>query len=207
MNILADYREKNSLVCSELVSLGSDCEFQELKVGDFIIGEVVVERKTVKDFISSMFNKRLPEQLENMKQYEKRLLIIEGIEEKELYNDEPGGINGNAIRGMLLSISLDSKCPIIFTKDYADTAKFLHVLKKRQEKKGKEVSLNAKKRNLSFKEQKQFILESFPGVGPVKAKKLLEKFKTLKNIANADEKELAEILNSKATYFKWLIDN
>jgi len=207
MKILADYREKNSLVCSELVSLGSDCEFQELKVGDFIIGEVVVERKTVKDFISSMLSKHLPTQLEELKQYEKRLLIIEGIEEHELYNDEPEGINGNAIRGMLLSISLEAKCPIIFTKDYADTAKFLHVIKKRQEKTGKEISLQAKKRNLSFSEQKQFILESFPGVGPVKAKKLIEKFKTLKNIANADEKELAEILNAKATYFKWLIDN
>jgi len=207
MIILADYREKNSLVCSELVSLGSDCEFQELKVGDFIVGEVVVERKTVKDFISSMFNKRLSEQLENMKQYEKRLLLIEGIEEQELYNDEPEGINGNAVRGMLLSISLDSKCPIIFTKDYVDTARFLHVLKKRQEKTGKEASLNAKKRNLSFQEQKQFILEGFPNVGPKKAKMLIDKFKTLKNIANADEKDLAEILNAKATYFKWLIDN
>ncbi len=207
MIILTDYREKNSLVCSELVSLGSDCEFQELKVGDFIIGEVVVERKTVSDFISSMLNKHLPVQLEEMKQYEKRLLIIEGIEEQELYNDKPEGVNGNAIRGMLLSISLEAKCPIIFTKDYADTARFLHLIKKRQEKSPKEVSLNAKKRNLSFNEQKQFILESFPNVGPVKAKKLLEKFKTLKNIANADEKEIAEILNAKATYFKWLMDN
>ena len=131
MKIIADYREKNSLVCSEIVDLGSDCEFQHLKVADFLIGNVAVERKTVSDFINSMINKRLMRQLEELKQYEKRLLIVEGIEEQELYNDEPEGMNGNAIRGMLLYISLETSTPIIFTKDYKDTARFLHLIKKR----------------------------------------------------------------------------
>jgi len=206
MRIIADYREKNSLVCSELVSLGSDCEFQELKVGDFLIGNVAVERKTVSDFISSMINKRLLRQLEELKQYEKRLLIIEGIEEQELYNDSPEGMNGNAIRGMLLYIALETNTPTIFTKDYQDTARFLHLIKKRIEKGPKEISLQAKKRNLSFKEQKQFIIESFPNIGPVKAKKLLKKFRTISNIINADEPALKEILRGRAENFKKLID-
>ncbi len=207
MKIIADHHEKNSLVCSELVELGSDCEFTYLQVADFIIGNVAIERKTVSDFISSMINKRLLRQLEELQQYEKRILLIEGIEEQELYNDEPEGMNGNAIRGMLISIALEFKCPVIFTKDYRDTAKFLHLIKKRQEKKPAPISLQAKKRNLSFKEQKQFIIESFPNVGPVKAKQLLKKFKTISNIINADKEELEEILKKRTENFRKLLDN
>jgi len=206
MEILADLHEKNSLVASELVSLGVDVNFVHLKVADYIVGEVAIERKTVSDFISSMINKRLLRQLEELKQYDKRLLIIEGIEEQELYNDDPEGMHGNAIRGMLLYTLLEANCPIIFTKEYEDTAKFLHVMAKRMEKSKTPMALHAKKRNLNFADQKQYILESFPNIGPATAKKLLKKFKTLENIFNAPEEELREILKGKTDLFKKLLD-
>ena len=206
MKVLVDFREKNSLVCSELVELGSDYEFTHLKVGDYGIGEVVVERKTISDFISSMINKRLLRQLGELRQFDKRLLIIEGVEEEELYDDS-SGVSGNAVRGMLLSISLEFKCPIIFSKGQEDTARFLHLIKKRQEKKPVEVSLRAKKRNLSFEEQKQFIVEGFPNVGPVKAKQLLKKFGSISNVVNASEEELGGILKGRVEEFRKLLDN
>ncbi len=205
MKLIADLHEKNSLVASELVSLGVNVEFKHLKVADYLIGEVAVERKTISDFINSMINKRLLRQLEELKQYAKRLLIIEGIEEQELYNDEPEGMHGNSIRGMLLYTSLEANCPIIFSKDYKDTAKFLFLIARRMEKTKTPISLHAKKRNLSFKEQKQYILESFPGIGPATAKKLLKKFKTINNIINAPDEELEKILKSKMKHFRKLL--
>ena len=153
-----------------------------------------------------MINKRLPRQLEELKQYEKRLLIIEGLEEQELYNDEPEGMHGNAIRGMLLHTILNANCPIIFSKNYEDTAKFLLLIARRMEKDKKHISLHAKKKSLNFKEQKQYILESFPGIGPATAKKLLKEFKTINNIINADEEELKKILKSKTKIFKRLLN-
>src|SRR4030043_1630112 len=97
IKIIVDNREKNSLVISELYS-NKDIflEFKQLPVADFLIRDVAIERKTVSDFLSSMINKRLSRQLEEMKQYPKQLLIIEGMEEQELYHEE-GGINPNAI--------------------------------------------------------------------------------------------------------------
>jgi len=208
LKLIADIHEKSSLVASELVGLGVDVEFQHLKVADYLIGNVAIERKTVSDFISSMLNKRLLTQLEEIKQYEKRLLIIEGIEEQELYNDDnEKGIHGNAIRGMLLCISLEASCPIIFTKDYQDTAKFFYLIAKRQEKDKTPISLHAKKKNLSFQEQKQYILESFPNIGPTTAKKLLNKFKTISSVFNASEEELKEVLKSRTEYFKRILEN
>ena len=201
--IIIDYREKNSLVISELLKLGLETEIKELKVADYIVGDIAIERKTISDFISSMINKRLIKQLEDLQQYKNKLLIIEGNSDNELYSDDNAGVNSNAIRGFLLSILLRYKVPIILTKDYEDTAKFMSVLSKKQEK---EISLKVKKKSLNSKEQLQFIIEGFPGIGPKTAKKLLEKFKTIKAIANASEEELKEVIGKKAEAIIKLID-
>ena len=197
-----DYREKNSLVPASLKNLGFEIEFKELKVADYLVNNIAIERKTISDFISSMINKRLLKQLEELKQYPNRLLVIEGFEEGELYNDhETSGINPNAIRGFLLSILLRHKIPVVFSKNPEDTAKFIYVLSR---KKGKEVSLKAKKRNLNKKEQLQFILEGFPGIGPSTAKKLLKEFKTLEAVFNTPQEKLKELIGKKGDVFNLL---
>ena len=60
----------------ELISLGIGIDFQTLKVADYLVKGVAIERKTVSDFISSMINKRLLRQLEELQQYPKKILII-----------------------------------------------------------------------------------------------------------------------------------
>lgn len=199
--VIMDYREKNSMVYSQLVELGIAVEIKELKVADYIVNDVAIERKTVHDFISSMLSKRLTNQLQGLQQYKNRILIIEGIDEHELYsNGVPDtGIHPNAIRGFLLSIILSYRTPIIFTKDSEDTARFISVLSKRQKK---ELSLNVSKKNLNKKERMQFILEGFPGIGPKTAKKLLLHFKTLRELFSASIEELTEIIGKKAEAFR-----
>ena len=203
--IILDYREKNSLIPFELTSLGVEIEFKNLKIADYITKGVVIERKTVSDFISSMINKRLLKQLKELKQYPNKLLIVEGINEKELYNDSENwtGMHPNSVRGFLLSIVLKYQIPIIFTKDYIDTAKFLYVLAKR---KPRELPLNVNKKSLNKRERLQFILEGFPGIGPKTARKLLKKFKTLKNLTNTTEEELKEIIGKKAEILSKIIN-
>lgn len=235
--IQADYRERNCLVASELIDMGFEIEFKELKVADYIVKDTAIERKTVQDFISSMINRRLIRQLQEIQQYENRLLIIEGIDEQELYSDDKEGfarainnaseasvkgglwvdgecktqtkkqtnkINPNAIRGFLLSIALKFKVPIIFTKNQQDTAKFISVLAKKQS--NKNFPLNITKKTHNPKEQKQFLIESFPGIGPTTSKKLLENFKSIKNIINAKEQELQKILGKKTQSIKKIIE-
>lgn len=201
--ITIDIREKNSLVASELIKLGLEIEFKQIEVGDYIIKNTFIERKTVSDFISSMINRRLIRQLQDLQQVESKLLLIEGINEQELYHEE-SSINENAIRGFLLSISLNYKIPIIYTKDYSDTAKFLDVLARRLEK-DRELSLNPRRKSFNKSEQMQFIIEGFPGIGPKTAKKLLEEFGTIKNIINADVQDIEKIIGKKAEIFK-LVD-
>lgn len=198
--IIMDYREKNSLVYSELINLGIKINIRELKVADYMVNGIAVERKTISDFISSMLSKRLTSQLKNMQQYENRLLLIEGIDERELYSDRnDSGVHPNAIRGFLLSIVLEYKTPIIFTKDAEDTARFISVLAKKERR---DSSLNVSRKNLDKKERMQFILESFQGIGPKTARKLLEHFKTLRELFSASEEEIAGVIGKKAGTFK-----
>ena len=201
--VIIDYREKNSLVPTNLLRLELEIEFKELKAADYIINGVAIERKTISDFISSMINKRLLKQLKDLQQYKNKLLLIEGIEENDLYNDhEINGINPNAIRGFLLSIALKHKIPIIFTKNEEDTAKFIQVIAKKQKK--EEISLKVKKISLNKKEQLQFILEGFPGIGPKTSQKLLKEFKTLKQIINTPLEDIKKIIGKKSEIFRLL---
>lgn len=191
-----DFREKNSSVPLELKSLGLAVEFKELKVADYIVKGVAIERKEAKDFFSSVFDRRIFSQMGEINQYEKRLLIIEGNLERV------NRLHPNALRGILLSISLDFKVPIIFSQNEKETADYIRLL---ANKKKSENTLNPKKKSLSPSEELEFIMESFPGVGPIKTKKLLEKFGTLKNVVNSSEKDLSKILGQGSKDFISLV--
>ncbi len=200
IKIIIDNREKNSLVASELAKLGFQIQFVQLPVADYIINDVAIERKTLSDFKSSIINKRIISQLLEIKQYPKNLLILEGFEN---YPYE-GIIHENAFRGLVLSISLEYKVPIICTLNEKDTAKYISILANK--KQDKEFSLRASKIFLSDKEQLQFILEGFQGIGPITAKKLLSHFRTLKRIVNASKEELEKIIGKKADFLDKIIN-
>jgi ERCC4-type nuclease len=194
--ILVDNREKNSLVPSELIRLGLDIEFTQLSVGDYIINNVAIERKTVKDLKSSIINKRIFSQIKDLKQFDLNLIIIEGINNEDLYS---GIIHENAIRGFILSTAIHQQMPLIFSRDEKDTAKYLAILANNKSK--SEFSLRPKKVFKSKEERLQFILEGFPNIGPVKAKALLKRFKSIKEIINAGEEDLIPILGKKTNEF------
>ena len=184
--IIVDQREKNSLVAHELVNLGAKIRFERLPVADYLIGNIAVERKTVSDFISSMINKRLLRQLEEIKQFDKQLLIVEGDLAKADFNK-------NAIRGMLLSTMLDFGVPVAFTNDYDETAEFLFSLAKRVSKKKVDFGLKVKKKTYSIAEQQQLLVEGLPSIGPNLAKALLREFKTITALVNASLEDLQKV--------------
>ncbi len=198
--IIIDIREKNSLVPSLLPKLDCEIEFRHLEVGDYLINDIALERKTIPDFKSSILSKRLLFQLRELKQYPKALVILEGLSNFQLYQ---GILHENALRGFILSVLLEHKIPIIFTEDEEDTARYLSVLAKKTKK--SQPSLR-QKIPLSTKEQKQFILEGFPGIGPSTAEKLLNEFNSLNSIFNAKEKALEKTLGKKTKEFKKLLE-
>jgi Fanconi anemia group M protein len=201
--IIADIHEKDSLILAELTEKQKNREIeliiQSLKIGDYLIADTIIERKTISDFISSMISKRIFEQLRQMKQYKNQLLILEGD-----LNDSD--FNQNAIRGFILSIITNYQISIIFAKDYKDTGEYLAVLAKQQLKPKTEISLHSRIPK-TISEQKKYILEAFPNIGPITSKKLLKEFKTLKDTINASEESLGKILKKRAKDFKRILEN
>lgn len=199
IKVIVDNREKNSLVPSELVKIGFDIQFAQLPVGDYIINDIAIERKTFSDLKNSIVNKRIFSQLKEIKQYPFHLLIIEGKDSLN-YNV----LHDNALRGFIISVQLDYKVPIIISENELDTAKYISILSRRSKK---EISIRAKKISLNAVEQAKYILEGFPNIGPVKADKLIKKFGSLKNVINSDINDIYPILGEKSQDFLQLVSH
>jgi Fanconi anemia group M protein len=194
IQIYVDAREQASTIIKVLSEYADvDLHVKQLEVGDFVIGpDVVIERKAVDDFVSSILDGRLLSQLMNMSQsYARPLLLLEGRPE-DLFVAR--NIHENAIIGMLSTIALTYRIPILFTKDARDSAKYVYLMAKREQiGKEKEIRLRLGRKGLTHEEQQQFIVESLPSVGPSLAKSLLEHFGSIQKIANAQLDELKEV--------------
>jgi Fanconi anemia group M protein len=184
--IILDSREKQSLIAANLREQGVKIKFETLEIADYLVNNIAIERKTFRDFQASIIDRRLAVQLEQLKKYKKKMMIIEGF----LYDYSASRISENAIKGAMLSSALSFDIPILFTKDEEDTAKLLKLLAKKQDKQKTENAIRPQKSTETLAEQKQFVLEGFPGIGPTSAKKLIELHKNLKTIFNSDDKIL-----------------
>jgi len=169
-----------------------DCILQKkmLIQGDFVVSDrVVIEKKTVKDFIQSITDKRLFQQLKDMKDnFEKPLLIIEG--EEPLY----GYLHPNTIRGALAAVTVDLGIPILWTRDLADTAGLVYWIAKREQiDEKRENVLRNKRTPETIEEQQEYLIASLPDISIVRSKALLKHFKSPQNVFNASTKELQEV--------------
>ncbi|MEM1868772.1 MAG: ERCC4 domain-containing protein, partial [Acidilobaceae archaeon] len=62
--IYVDYREENSGIPGILESLGLIVIREYLEIGDYIIpGDIIIERKTAEDYINSLYDGRLFDQI------------------------------------------------------------------------------------------------------------------------------------------------
>jgi len=192
IKIFADHREKGSGIIKELMDLDADIKLEQLNTADYILSSSCgVEFKKNEDFVNSIIDGRLLEQIKQLKNnFEKPLVIIEG--EGDLYSVR--NIHPNAIRGMLATIAISYKIPILFTRNSKESASLLHIIAKReQEETGKDFSMHTEKRTLSLKDQQEYVVSSLPNVGPNLAKELLKKFKTVKKVVNASEEKLKKV--------------
>ncbi|MDO5849577.1 MAG: DEAD/DEAH box helicase [Methanobacteriaceae archaeon] len=188
--VYADSREGNSKVLRALDTIGVDIKIKAMTVADYqITEEVAIERKTAKDFVDSIVDKRLFKQARMMmEEFKKPIMILEG---DDFYS---GFINPDAIRGSIASIALDFGISIIPTRNQEDTAAMIKRIAIREQKGEKRsISIRTEKKPQNLWEQQLFIIESLPNIGPVNAKNLLSHFGSVEAIMNADEKQLQEV--------------
>ncbi|KDE55728.1 DEAD/DEAH box helicase [Methanoculleus sp. MH98A] len=189
--ITVDDRETSSRVVGRLYELGASIALERLEVGDYAVGDrILVERKTVQDFMNTLVERDLFGQIKAMADAVPRpVLIIEG--EDDLYAVR--NIHPNAIRGTLAAITVDMGVALIRTRDADDTAETLYVLAQREGSERGERKVHPKKSYRSVREEQEYALAAFPNVGLKSARLLLEHFGSLKAIVDAEPEELAAV--------------
>ena len=211
--VYVDSREGNSSVIRALDTIGVKVKINTMSVADYQVSEeVAIERKTAKDFVDSIVDKRLFKQARAMmEEFKKPIMILEG---DDFYT---GFINPNAIRGSIASIALDFGISIIPTRNSEDTAAMIKRIAMREQKGEKRsIQIRTERKPENLWEQQLFIIESLPGIGPAHARSLLEHFGTVNAIMNASESQLMDVagigkktagnikkvIDSKYLYFK-----
>ena len=206
LRMVVDERERKSGIPDLLKEVGVKVELKNLPVGDYIVAsETIVERKSIYDFISSVFDGRLFDQCNRLKEhYENPAIIIEGnVDEIDKITENP-----LVFYGAISSVALDFKIPIIPTSNASNTAKLLIAMCARQgNMKGPFLKKIRKSGDLN--NQQLSILCSLPGVGEKLATRMLEKFGSPNNSLNASVTDLAKIQgmgDSRAQKIRKILD-
>ena len=190
LRIVVDEREKKSGIPDLLKGTGINLEIKTLPVGDYIVApETVVERKTISDLVSSVFDGRLFDQCNRLKEhYQFPILLIEGnIDEIEELTE-----NSLVFYGAISSIALDFKIPVIHTPNASHTAKLLMSMCSRKDASKGPFIKKIRKSN-DIQKQQLSMLCSLPGVGEKTAIRMLEKFGTPLRVLSSSTTELSKV--------------
>ena len=190
IRIVIDERERKSGIPKLLRAIGVNVEVKTLPIGDYIVShETVVERKSIHDFISSIFDGRLFDQCNRLKEHFKfPIILLEGnVDEIESITENP-----LVFYGALSTIAVDFKIPIIPTPNASHTAKLLVSLSSRKESIKGPLLKKIKKSN-NIQKQQLIVLCSLPGIGEKTAIRMLEKFGTPLKALSSSTKDLAKI--------------
>jgi ERCC4-type nuclease len=207
MQILIDDRELRSALAEALRRLGRAPLVQRLDVGDIRIGDrLLIERKTALDFAQSLRDRRLDNQLARLTAEQRRaplqiLFILEGA-----LDDPPlRGFDVHQLREAILSIQLDWHLPLVRTADVNDTAHWIDALARRIEshkpalggrfqptpaERSGPPPVAARRASTAARDPQsaqQAALTGVPGLGPARARALLERFGSIHGVKAAGE--------------------
>ena len=218
MQVYVDHRESSDII--QLVqAIFENSQTTQLPLGDIFLvpspqSGILVERKSVNDFVVSMRSNHLWEQLLRMMKTKvllgvpiiRRLLVIHGQFESYL-NKLPMefSVEGhpkkfwNSISGALQEVLFVYDTPIFFAENLIAMKAFLQMLGQReiQGKNDGEPKSRWKRRRivdqLPMKDSRRVLLATVPSIGDTLAKNLLGKFPTIHDVACASIDDLQAI--------------
>ncbi len=186
LKVIVDNRER-ALIDHIRETRGSsiDLEVKQLDVADIVCSERLgIERKEGFDFVISITDNRLFEQLERLeKTYEYPVLLIEELNENVFKNVS---VKKNSIYGALAYICYKRKTSVIHTLNLEDTVVAIERFAYREQVKD-EMPVLARRapKTMTLEERRKFVIEGLFNCGPKKAEMLIDVFKTPEGVINA----------------------
>ena len=197
--VIVDERERASKVPEFLRELGVIVDFRMLEIGDYILPGYAIERKEIRDFLRSIFSKRIFDQAGRLREaYEEPILIVEG----DVSSIIEGGINPSVLWGALAAITLDYELRIFFTPNPEQTANLIYTLGRRRPSEVTGPIVRGKPRIEDLRAMQIHIVASLPGIGPKLADRLLRRFKSVRRVFMATAAELSTVsgISRKASH-------
>jgi DNA excision repair protein ERCC-4 len=193
LQIVADDRERPSGVVLELEKLDRVAvKIERLSIGDYCVdGAVLIERKTAADFAQSLIDGRLFAQAGRMSTSPLRpAYIIEGTSAEWAGL----GVSREALQGALITLMLIFDVPVFRSSDPVESARLIFYIGSQLARLRDPGHVPYRQAKGKRKKTRQLrILQSLPGIGTDRAKKLLERFKTVRACFSASPTELLEV--------------
>ncbi len=169
--------------------LGVQVAVSTLGVGDYQLSDsICIERKTVSDFLNSMYSGRLGYQLQLLaSSFRMPFLLVEGRPE---YHTRP--VNLKSFYAYLSKLVLSSPIGLLQTPNIESSAVLISLMLQKSGGSSPRPRLRPTKVRTRNEGVLQ-VLGSFPGIGPVLSSRLLRKFKTLREAFRAPEEAIAEV--------------
>jgi len=188
--VVADEREKAGGVPEELSKLKVRVHFSRLVVADYIIDpEIAVERKSIRDLVSSIYDSRLFNQAAKLSaSFAKPYLLVEGdsLEVERLAR------NLKSFYGAIANVTLAYGLRVICTANATESAIAIAELLSQARAKPVSTAPSAvPPKAKSLPQQQLYLISSIPGVGSRLAERLLMKYGTPRRIMSLRAGELA----------------
>lgn len=192
IEIVADDRERAGGVWPFLEALpGVRLTVARLPLGDYLVGRrILFERKRLSDFAASLADGRLFRQAYRLVHHDlPGVLIIEGGA-AEL---APSGMRREALQGALITLSVFLGLPVLRALQPEETARLMLYTARQLDRFGKGAFPRHGKRPAGKRRSQLFVLQGLPGVGPERARRLLEAFGSVEAVMSAEPAKLGRV--------------
>ncbi len=190
--VVVDERERMSGVPDLLSKLDVRVYFSRLPVGDYVVSpEIAVERKSLADLVSSVYDGRLFIQASEISSsFRKPYLVVEGDVRKvsELAR------NLSSYYGAIASVTLAYDLRLIHTANPSETAiAIASLVKQSRARPLPPGAVSPPPKGKDVPQQQLYLISSLPGVGLKLGKRMLSRFGTPRKIMNLTESQLSMV--------------
>jgi DNA excision repair protein ERCC-4 len=189
--LLVDHSERHSTLLEAARRSGVfDVRMVDLDTGDYLIDDaVLVERKTIGDFIASLVDGRLFPQTARLAHSRYRsLLMIEGPKPPSM-----PAVHPHAVEGAIVSLAAMWRLPVLHSSEPEHSLLILRLLANQTTQSHHPVLRRFDRKPKRHASKRLFVLQGLPGVGPALASRLLDRFGSIERVVSADVAALAEV--------------
>jgi DNA excision repair protein ERCC-4 len=195
LEIIVDDREAASGVFEHLQAVADiSVAIQRLPLGDYAVNDILLfERKTLLDFVASLKEGRLFHQACRLAAAtEHTVMILEGTA-ADLATSR---IRREAIQGALIQLTLFLGIPLLRARDAQESANLMLYAARQARIFIGDAAVTrrfAGRRPKAKRKAQLHVLQGLPGVGPARAKALLERFGSVEAALSAGLEELTQV--------------